>query len=268
MSIGRLTINIPIIANVLYTSILTIAMALELLIPSIPRYKAWKVNNEINMELPSVIRVIRDGLRSGLSISEAVNLAKNIGKGSVWKILNTALIYQSSGETTIYNYIMNEASRLGNDNLSSLAIIINTVLMRGAREVEVLDMAYKSFESVISYMNEKNAQLRPYVALIYVVMIIYIILAAIIAYFLLPQIMRLSEVPSGPGISSIELFPISIQLFASLIGLSVIIQSLIAGAIIGRITYGKSSIGLLHSSILMIMLTMINFMLYSVFYLH
>jgi len=189
---GKSTITIPIVSNIEYGSTLAMLIAAELLITAIPRYRVWRVNTDVDTELPSVIRVIRDGLSSGLTLNEITGLVRRVGKGRVGEILSRAVAAQVSGESTIRDYVLKEAGRIGNENLASLAIILDTVLRRGTKEVEVLDMAYRSFDSYLSYTYERNASLKPYVALIYVIMILYVVLASIIAYFLLPQIARMS----------------------------------------------------------------------------
>jgi len=266
---GKSTITIPIVSNIEYGSTLAMLIAAELLITAIPRYRVWRVNTDVDTELPSVIRVIRDGLSSGLTFNEITGLVRRVGKGRVGETLSRAVAAQMGGESTIRDYILKEAGRIGNENLTSLAIILDTVLRRGAREVEVLDMAYRSFDSYLSYTYEKSNSLRPYVALIYVIMILYVVLASIIAYLLLPQIARMSlSTVSGVPAPTVGITTIPTQLFATLLGLSIIIQSLIAGAIIGRVTYGKASVGMLHASILMIVLTAVNYILYLTLYLH
>jgi len=262
-------ITIPIMNNINYESMLAVLIATELLLIAIPRYRVWKINTDVDTELPSVIRVIRDGLRAGLTLNEITGLVRRVGKGRVGEILSRAVAAQMSGESTIRDYVLKETGRIGNENLASLAIILDTVLRRGTKEVEVLDMAYRSFDSYLSYTYEKSNSLRPYVALIYVIMILYVVLASIIAYFLLPQIARMSlSTVSGVPALTVSITIISTQLFATLLGLSIIIQSLIAGAIIGRVTYGKASVGMLHASILMIVLTAVNYILYLTLYLH
>jgi len=266
---GKSTITIPLVSNIEYGSTLAMLIAAELLITAIPRYRVWRVNTDIDTELPSVIRVIRDGLRAGLTLNEITGLVRRVGKGRVGEILSRAVAAQMGGESTIRDYVLKEAGRIGNENLASLAIILDTVLRRGTREVEVLDMAYRSFDSYLSYTYERNASLKPYVALIYIIMILYVVLASIIAYLLLPQIARMSlSTVSGVPAPTVSITTIPTQLFATLLGLSIIIQSLIAGAIIGRVTYGKASVGMLHASILMIVLTAVNYILYLTLYLH
>lgn len=129
-------------------------------------------------------------------------------------------------------------------------------------------MAYKSFEDLVSYYLEKANQVKPYLALIYVVIAIYIILADVVIYLMMPSIGKITISTSTGAIAVPTLSMINVQLFSSIIMISSIIQSIIAGAIIGRIVYGKSTVGLLHASILIIITALINYLMYVIMYVH
>ena len=266
--IGKLTLGIPIPYGVLGATLIAIAVALELLPPSILEYRLWRVNNEVLMEIPTVIRVLRDGLSSGQSLSGVANMLISIGNGRLSRILANSIMKEGMGLTTIREDLTRVSRELGNNYLAMLAAIIDTAIRSGARLQETLDMAYRSFEDVVSYYLDKANQVKPYLALIYVVMAVYVVLAGVIIYLMVPSIGRISLNAPVSGITTLVVPTINVQLFSSIIIISGIIQSIMAGLIIGRIVYGRPTVGLLHASMLMIIIAVINYVMYEVLYLH
>jgi flagellar protein FlaJ len=139
-------------------------------------------------------------------------------------------------------------------------VILDSILRRGAKGVESLDMAYRSFEQFSSYNVERDNSLKPYVALVYVIMALYVLLSSIIAYMLVPQVNRISA-QIGGGAAGISLPTVDSEAFPILLEYSIIIQSIIAGIIIGLILYNNSIAGLLHGGLLMVVLTVMNYAL-------
>ncbi len=233
-----------------------------------PLYRLWRENTEVNLELPSAVRVISDSLRTGLTLMDSIPLLQRVGKGRIAAILTRGLAYEITGQGTLRDYITEVAKRLRNENLAIFATILDVVMRRGARVAESLDMAYKTFETVMVYEAEKNTQLKPYMALIYTAMLIYVIISGIITYMLLPSLAGLLKTPmTGIGIiPKLVSFPLRIDAVISLMELAIVLQSLIAGLIIGRIVQGRAVTGLLHSAILTALLTLINYLMYCFLY--
>ncbi|WP_460172917.1 type II secretion system F family protein [Vulcanisaeta sp. JCM 14467] len=268
VSIGRLVLNIPIPYSILGATLTAIAIALELLPLAITEYRLWRINNEILMETPTIIRILRDGLSSGQSLSNVAEMLARVGGGRLSRMLIESIMKESMGITTIKEDLTRASRELGNDYLAMLAMILDTAIRSGARLQETLDMAYKSFEDTVSYYLDRTNQVKPYLALIYVVMVIYVVLAGVIIYLMVPSISKISLSTSVSGITTLVIPTINVQLFSSVIVIGGVIQSVIAGLIIGRIVYGKPTVGLMHASILIMIITLINYVMYVMTYLH
>ncbi len=271
-SIGKLTLNVPIPYGILGATLTAIAIAAELLPLSITEYRLWRINNEIILDMPAVVRVIRDGLGSGQSLVGVAEMLTRVGKGRLGRIVAESIRKESMGVTTMREDLTRASEEFSNNYLAMLAVIIDTAVKSGGAKLqETLDMAYKSFEDLVSYQLEKANQVKPYLALIYTVMIVYIVLAGIVMYLMMPSIGRMviggvpaSAITTPPAVPP----PIDVQLFSSVLIMSSTVQAVLAGAIIGRVVYGRSVVGLLHASILMIALSLINYSMYLMIYLH
>ncbi|MGC8542310.1 MAG: type II secretion protein F [Vulcanisaeta sp.] len=268
VSIGRLVLDVPIPYSILGSTLTAIAIAIELLPLSITEYRLWRENNEILMEIPTVIRILRDGLGSGQSLSNIAEMLTKVGRGRLSGILAESIMKESMGIITIKEDLTRISRELGNNYLAILAVMLDTAIKSGARLQETLDMAYKSFEDTVSYYLDKASQVKPYLALIYVVMAIYIVLAGIVIYLMVPSISKITVSVSAGGIATPTISMINVQLFSSIIIISGVVQSIIAGLIIGRIVYGRPIVGLLHASILIITITLVNYVMYVMIYLH
>ncbi len=268
INIGKLVLNAPIPYSILGGATLTaIAIALELLPLSITEYRLWRANDEILMDIPTVIRILRDGLGSGQSMNSIAEMLTRVGRGRLSRILAESIAKEGMGITTTKENLTRVSRELGNNYLAILAVILDTAIKSGAKLQETLDMAYRSFEETVSYQLDKSNQIKPYLALIYVVMAIYIVLAGIVIYLMMPSISKITVTASVGGIAAPTISAVNVQLFSSIIVMSGVIQSLIAGAIIGRMIYGKPTIGLLHASILIVILALTNYIMYLTIYL-
>ena len=268
VSVGRLTLSIPIPYSLLGVTLTAIAIALELLPLSIIEYRLWRINNEILMEIPTVIRIIRDGLSSGQTLNNVAEILTRASRGRLSRILVESIMREGMGMTTIREDLTRISRELGNNYLAMLAAILDTAIRSGAKLQETLDVAYRSFEDIVSYYRDKTNQVKPYLVLIYTVMVIYIVLAGVVIYLMVPSIGRITTSASTPGIALPTIATINVQLFSSIIVVGGIIQSIIAGLIIGRIIYGRPTVGLLHASILIIITALINYVMYTMIYLH
>ncbi len=267
VSIGELTLSAPIPCSIVGATLTAVAIAIELLPLSITEYRLWRVNNELFMDIPAVIRVLRDGLGSGQSLVGVAGILTRIGKGRLGGIIAEAITKEGMGITTMKGSLIEASKELGNNYLAMLAVVLDMAIKSGARLQETLDMAYRSFEDMVSYQLEKSNEVKPYLALIYVVMAIYIVLAGIIIYLMMPSMSRITITTSAGVITAPTISTVDTQLFSSIIVMSSVIQSIIAGVIIGRIVYGKPLVGLLHASILITVLTLMNYIMYLVIYL-
>jgi len=258
-TVGGYMIQVPIAENLAWASILAAVLSIELIIIALPRYKLWRLNREILREIPSVIRVVRDGFKANLTMRDIVSLVDKANTKIMSEVMRQAYSMHSMGED-LAKALMSIGNKLRNNYVISFAVILDSVLRRGAKGVESLDMAYKSFEQFSSYNVERDNSLKPYVALVYVIMALYVLLSSIIAYMLVPQVNKIS-IQLGGGAAGLQLPTVDSEAFPVLLEYSIIIQSVIAGIIIGVILYNNSIAGLLHGGVLMVVLTAMNYAL-------
>ncbi|MEZ0248587.1 MAG: secretion system protein, partial [Thermoproteus sp.] len=125
----------------------------------------------------------------------------------------------------------------------------------GARLPEVLDVAARSFAAVMDFRRELRSQLRPYVVLFYTLIAVFAALSDVLVYMLLPQFAKFAaSQPAGP-IGGIKAAAVPIEDVLSVLFLTALIQSVVGGAIVGRLAYFSPRAGLVHGGVAVLIST-------------
>ena len=261
LSIMSISFNLALPSNYVYVSVYVISAALVILIASIPEYSKWRVNNRITSELPTFIRMIRDGLSSSLTVTEVVNLTFRQG-GSLTRELSNRLTSSVIGPGELSNALMSLARDLNNRYLELASIVLESALRSGVKATEVLDLAYKELDNVVVNELDKVNSLKPYIALAYTIVIVYVFLGSVILAILIPKLISTTSTIVGSLPTGLLSFgSLSVNATNSLFVYSIMIQSLFTGIIIGKVVYRSLGVGLMHSSIMTIIAVVLNYVL-------
>ncbi|WP_048062616.1 hypothetical protein [Caldivirga maquilingensis] len=261
LSFMNISLNIPLPSNYVYVSVYVASAALVILIASIPEYGRWRINNYITGELPIFIRVIRDGLSTGLTITETINLTFKQG-GVLARELGGRLRLSVVGPGELSAALMGLAHELNNRYLELASIVLESALRSGTKAAEVLDLAYRELDNVVVNELDKVNSLKPYIALAYTIIIIYVFLGSVILAILIPRLISVtSTIVSSLPTGLISFGSLSINVINSLFVYSIMIQSIFTGMIIGKVVYRNLGVGLMHSSIMTIIAVALNYVL-------
>jgi len=196
-------------------------------------------------QIPQVLRMVADAVGAGMGLREAFEVVAGLGLYPANAVFRRVLSLAEVGGLAVDEALWRVASELPSPNFRRFALIVAEGARSGARLGEVLGVAARSFAVVVDFRRELWSQLRPYVALFYAVVAVYVVLADVLVYFLLPSVAKFSA-SGGPwgGVSASvppreELVPV---LF-----LTALAQSVIGGLIVGRLAYFSPQAGLLHS---------------------
>ena len=261
LSLMNASLNVPLPSNYIYVSFYVVSAALVMLISSIREYGKWRVNNYVTGELPTFIRMIRDGLSTGLTITEAINLTFRQG-GTLARELSSRFRSSVIGPSELGTVLMSLAHDLNNRYLELASIVLESALRSGTKAAEVLDLAYRELDNVVVNELDKANSLKPYIALAYTIVIMYVFLGSVILAVLIPRLISttstiVSSLPTG----LISFGSLSINVTNSLFVYSIMIQSLFTGMIIGKVVYRSLGVGFMHSSIMTIVAVALNYVL-------
>ena len=259
LNIMSILLSLALPSNYVYISFYVASAALVMLAASIPEYSKWRINNYVTSELPTFIRIIRDGLSAGLTITEAVNLTFR-QSGALARELSGRLKLSVIGPGELSDALMNLAYELNNRYLELASIILESALRSGAKATEVLDLAYKELDNVVINELDKVNSLKPYIALAYAIVIMYVFLGSVILVILIPKLISTASTIAGSLPTGLISFgSLNINVTTSLFVYSIMVQSLFAGMIIGKVVYRNLGVGLMHSSIMTIIAVVLNY---------
>ncbi|WP_291764895.1 hypothetical protein [Caldivirga sp. UBA161] len=261
LSAMNISLNLALPSNYIYVSVYVISAALVILVASMPGFNRWRINNYITGELPTFIRMIRDGLSTGLTITETINLTFRHGSVLV-RELSGRLRLSVIGPSELSNALMSLAHELNNRYLELVSIVLESALRSGAKATDVLDLAYRELDNVVINELDKVNALKPYIALAYTIIVVYVFLGSVILAILIPRLISTaSTIASSLPTGLISLGSLSVNVINTLFVYSIMIQSLFTGMIIGKVVYRNLSVGLMHSSIMTIMAVALNYVL-------
>ena len=200
--------------------------------------RRWRV--AINDALPSFLRDVTEGIRTGMTFTKALQSTTRRDYGVLSIELRRTFALISWG----YSYrdaLEDLARRVDTPIMHHTTVLLNEVGYSGGRLAEILESVYKHIEEVQDLEQEKRRQVAPYMAVIYASFGVYIFLVFILfsTFFNQMETLRESGAPFGGGIS-IGTF------FVWFFHLSVI-EGVIAGLVIGKISEGAMVAGLKHA---------------------
>ncbi|MFP3238479.1 MAG: hypothetical protein RXQ00_04670 [Caldivirga sp.] len=258
---GRLFyVKLP--SNYINVSFYVSSAALILLVALIPEYRRWRINNIINGELPAFIRVIRDGIGAGLTLTESVAVMSKYGTRTLAKMISSRVGQGIIGPGELSNILMELSREFNNNNLALLSIVLNSALRSGVRATEVLDLTYRELDNVITNELDKVNSLRPYVALAYTITIVYVFLGSVVMSVLLPKLTLTAGSITGTLPTGVtQLSGVDMSVLLTLFVYSIVVQAFLIGMLIGRIVYRNIYVGLMHSSAMTIIAVTTNYLL-------
>jgi flagellar protein FlaJ len=196
-------------------------------------------------QIPQVLRVLSDAVSAGLSLKGAVESAAALALRPMGDVLRRVLSLAEVGGLTVEEALWRVARETPSPNFRRFALIVTEAARSGARLPEVLDVAARSFATVVEFRQAVASQLRPYVALFYAVVAVFAVLADVLVYMLLPQLAQLTaSAPTQQGIKPVVLERGDVL---RVLYISGFVSAVVGGLIVGRVVYGGPRAGLVHA---------------------
>ena len=205
----------------------------------------------VDKHIPRLLMDVTESIRSGLSLFNALEVAATRDYGPITKELESAMVnfrITSDFEGSM-KYL---GERLKRPNAKRLVTILMETYETGGRIDDILDTSIDMFTAIDEYKEERDSQIGPYVLLVYIGALIFLIISwTIVTQFVQPVIdVSQQEHVAESGILTNVLdinYYISILFWASLI------EGLVGGLVAGKIVHGRISGGLIHSVFLLVM---------------
>ncbi len=222
-----------------------IVISVLLTIPSaLYEYSRFRLLHRIDDQLPVVTRIIADAIRTGTVIEDAIRLIARSGISPINKILGRALVLSQYMSIPIVESIRIVSRDIGAEQLIRFADLIELAYRYGARAEDILEVAASTMESVQTYRREKTINIRPYVALIYMIVFVYLFICVIIA------VLSSLHVKNPFGHIMMSKNELRLNMMLSIVEYITLINVAGASLIIGRVVYERPLAGLVHYVIL------------------
>jgi flagellar protein FlaJ len=229
---------------------LTAAILVIILPVSIIEYNNNRWLKEVDKHLPRLLMDVTESMQSGLSLYNALENAIKNDYGPITKELDSAMV--DFRITSDFTASMQQLGiNLKRPNAKRLTTILIEANETGGRIDDVLETSIELFTNLDEYRQERDSEIGPYVLLVYVGAIIFLIISWTIIYqFLLPIIeVSQQEHVSTSGILSDLL---DFNYYKSALYWASVIEGIAGGLVAGKIIHGRTNSGLIHSTILIL----------------
>ena len=238
-------------------NLISIAILVTILPVSIIEFYNNRWLNAVDKNLPRLLMDVTESIQSGLSLFNALEESCKQDYGPISPLLEAAVVnFRITSDFTESMRWLGE--QLKRPNGRRLVTILVEAYETGGQIDEILDTSIDIFTNLAEYREERDQQIGPYVLLVYIGALTFLIISwTIITQFLLPII----EVSTQEHVaeSGILRNVLSVEYYKSILFWASLIEGITGGLVAGKIIYGRANGGLIHSVILILVsLTFFN----------
>ena len=238
-------------------NLISLAILVTILPVSIIEFNNNRWLNAVDKNLPRLLMDVTESIQSGLSLFNALEASCKQDYGPISPLLEAAVVnFRITSDFTESMRWLGE--QLKRPNGRRLVTILVEAYETGGQIDEILDTSIDIFTNLAEYREERDQQIGPYVLLVYIGALTFLIISwTIITQFLLPII----EVSTQEHVaeSGILRNVLSVEYYKSILFWASLIEGITGGLVAGKIIYGRANGGLIHSVILILVsLTFFN----------
>jgi len=239
---------IPLEMRVNYVLLLCILVAITP--PAIVEINNTRWLDQVDKNIPRLLMDVTESIRSGMPMVRALEVASKRDYRPISKNLEIAVVNfnLTSDLDGSLRWFGESLMRPGGKRM---ATILMEAYKSGGRMMEVLETSINMFTSLDEYRQEKESMISPYILLVYVSSLIFMVVGwVIVAQFLEPLAKYNIETPGIPNIIGQLL---SINYYKSILFWAAVMEGLIGGLVAGKIQQSRVASGLIHAVLLLMM---------------
>ncbi len=242
-------------------NLIVLGILLSLVIPAYIEWNNHRWLRGVDANAPRLLRDVTETVQSGVPLFRALEEASERDYGPISKSLETAMVkfhFTSDLEGAL--------TWLGETLIRPSMRRISTILIEahktGGDIIDVLNTSVDLFTKLEEHQEERRSQMRPYMSIVYLGTVIFLIISwVIITQFLAPLIFASSETIVGS--SGILRTLLDIEFYVAILFWAAIMESIFGGLVAGKILEGRVSAGLIHSVVLLV-ITIVFFNAFSI----
>ncbi len=229
---------------------LVLGLILALTPPAILEFNNSRWMHGVDKNIPRLLRDVTESVRSGVPLIAALEDASSRDYGPVSKPLESAMV-KFNLTSNLEGALTGLGDRLIRPVAKRMSIILLEAYETGGRIIDVLNTSVNLFTSLHEYREERDTQMRPYILIVYLSSLVFLVISwVILIQFLAP----LSQSQADPLVVQSGLLKnvLDIHYYKSILFWAAVMEALFGGIVAGKIRGGRISAGLIHSVLLLI----------------
>jgi len=230
---------------------------------AIREYRHYMLVCKIEEQLPTIVRMISSTLRTGGTLDKAIELIASSPIRPSNMVFARAIALSRLSAIPLVEAIRRVGLELRAQSLIRLADILELAVRYGAHLEETLDVTARVLESLESFRKERQTHVKPYVIVVYIIVLVYVMLYdAAVAIALSGFGAGAGPIGTAVRIAASEVSP---NVLTSTCIYTLVIQLFTASLIIGKILYDRAKCGLIHFVILAPLSAILTYILLGIF---
>jgi flagellar protein FlaJ len=207
----------------------------------------WRAG--IDKNIPRFLREVAEAGRSGLTLTRAIEVSAERKYGPLSKELQRVATQLSWG-ISLEDALKSFAERVETTLARKTAQLIIEVSRSGGDVQEVLESINKHVGDLYLLERERKSAIKPYIAIIYVAAIIFLMTDILLIKTFFSQIANLQDIQSNVATGALLTISLDVPTLSKVLFHTSIIQSLFGGLVAGKMGEGTVGAGLVHCLIL------------------
>jgi flagellar protein FlaJ len=226
-----------------------LGLIVALVFPAIVETNNLRWLRQVNENTPRLLMDVTEAVRSGMPLIQALEGASTRDYGPITKPLFKAMV-----KFRMTSDLESALKGLGDSLIQPVVRQMSTILLEayetGGRVIDVLSTSVDLFTNLAEYREERISQTRPYIFVVYLGTLIFLIISwVILVQFLGP----LHAAATDPGLVQTGILRslLDIKYYKAILFWAAVMESIFGGLVAGKIGSGRISAGLLHTVMLL-----------------
>ena len=226
-----------------------LGLIVALVFPAIVETNNIRWLRQVDENTPRLLMDVTEAVRSGMPLIQALEDASTRDYGPISQPLAKAMV-----KFRMTSDLESALRGLGDSLIQPVVRQMSTILLEayetGGRVIDVLSTSVELFSNLAEYREERVSQTRPYIFVVYLGTLIFLVISwVILAQFLGP----LHAAATDPGLEQTGILRslLDIKYYKAILFWAAVMESVFGGLVAGKIGSGRISAGLLHTVMLL-----------------
>jgi flagellar protein FlaJ len=226
-----------------------LGLIVALVFPAIVETNNIRWLRQVDENTPRLLMDVTEAVRSGMPLIQALEDASTRDYGPISQPLAKAMV-----KFRMTSDLESALRGLGDSLIQPVVRQMSTILLEayetGGRVIDVLSTSVELFSNLAEYREERVSQTRPYIFVVYLGTLIFLVISwVILAQFLGP----LHAAATDPSLEQTGILRslLDIKYYKAILFWAAVMESVFGGLVAGKIGSGRISAGLLHTVMLL-----------------